>query len=63
MDLRLTALRCPFCQTLFEIPKLEVQEREIQEKYAEIVDKLKFPCPSCGRYFGFSGPIFLNDLK
>ena len=63
MDLKHIALRCPSCQTLFEVPKVEVQAPEIQEKYAEIIDRLKFPCPTCGRYLGFDGPIFIDDLK
>lgn len=50
-----TAIRCVECGTLFEVPDIERQMDEIQKLYAEIMVRMRFPCPDCGHYQNLKG--------
>jgi hypothetical protein len=39
---------------LYEIPLVDEQPKDIQAKYSDIIQKLKFPCPKCGSYWALS---------
>jgi len=50
-----TAIRCVECGTLFEVPDIEKQSDETKKLYAEIMTRMRFPCPDCGHYQNLRG--------